>query len=138
MKPFFESEGCVLYHGDCRAILPTLGPVALVLTDPPYGVGCVYGVCRDEREEVRRLIFQAWPWCRKWSQCCIVTPGNGNQHWYGDRYRETAWTYTVAGRRFWQPVLSWGLDLPLVIDFTPARFGTPADRDPSPKPLDFW
>ncbi|MBP9806359.1 MAG: site-specific DNA-methyltransferase [Candidatus Accumulibacter sp.] len=28
-----------LYHGDCREVLPTLAPVDLVLTDPPYGIG---------------------------------------------------------------------------------------------------
>jgi site-specific DNA-methyltransferase (adenine-specific) len=29
---------CTLYHGDCRDILPSLGPVDCVLTDPPYGI----------------------------------------------------------------------------------------------------
>lgn len=28
-----------LYHGDCLEILPTLGKVDAVVTDPPYGVG---------------------------------------------------------------------------------------------------
>lgn len=28
-----------LYLGDCREILPTLAPVDLILTDPPYGIG---------------------------------------------------------------------------------------------------
>ena len=28
-----------LYCGDCRDILPTLGPVDAVVTDPPYGIG---------------------------------------------------------------------------------------------------
>lgn len=28
-----------LYLGDCRDILPTLGPVDAVVTDPPFGVG---------------------------------------------------------------------------------------------------
>lgn len=28
-----------LYLGDCRDILPTLGPVCAVVTDPPYGIG---------------------------------------------------------------------------------------------------
>ncbi|MFL6708209.1 MAG: DNA-methyltransferase [Massilia sp.] len=28
-----------LYLGDCREVLPTLGPVNAVVTDPPYGVG---------------------------------------------------------------------------------------------------
>ena len=28
-----------LYLGDCREVLPTLTPVDLILTDPPYGIG---------------------------------------------------------------------------------------------------
>ena len=28
-----------LYLGDCREVLPTLAPVDLILTDPPYGIG---------------------------------------------------------------------------------------------------
>ena len=39
MKPYYEYEGITIYHGDCREILPTLEPVDLVLTDPPYGIG---------------------------------------------------------------------------------------------------
>ena len=30
---------CTLYLGDCRDVLPTLGPVDAVITDPPYGIG---------------------------------------------------------------------------------------------------
>lgn len=30
---------CTLYLGDCRTILPTLGKVDAVVTDPPYGIG---------------------------------------------------------------------------------------------------
>jgi DNA modification methylase len=33
------SEGVTLYCGDCRDILPTLGKVDAVVTDPPYGIG---------------------------------------------------------------------------------------------------
>lgn len=38
-KSYYEEAGIVLYHADCREILPLLEPVDLVLTDPPYGVG---------------------------------------------------------------------------------------------------
>ena len=31
------AEGVTLYLGDCREILPTLGAVHAVVTDPPYG-----------------------------------------------------------------------------------------------------
>ena len=36
MKPYYESDGIVIWNADCREILPTLEPVDLVLTDPPY------------------------------------------------------------------------------------------------------
>jgi site-specific DNA-methyltransferase (adenine-specific)/modification methylase len=34
------AEGVTLYLGDCREMLPTLGTVDAVVTDPPYGTGC--------------------------------------------------------------------------------------------------
>ena len=36
--PYYDQDGITIYHGDCREILPTLEPVDLVLTDPPYGI----------------------------------------------------------------------------------------------------
>lgn len=39
--PYYDDgKGIVIYHGDCRDILPELpdGSVDLVLTDPPYGI----------------------------------------------------------------------------------------------------
>lgn len=36
MRPYYEQDGIVIYHGDCRDVLPTLGPVDHVITDPPY------------------------------------------------------------------------------------------------------
>jgi DNA modification methylase len=44
--PFFERDGVVIYHGDCREILPTLIADVLV-TDPPYGVEM--GIEKDMR-----------------------------------------------------------------------------------------
>ena len=39
--PYYNHNGITIYHGDCREILPTLGPIDLVLTDPPYGINYV-------------------------------------------------------------------------------------------------
>jgi site-specific DNA-methyltransferase (adenine-specific) len=42
MKPYYEHGGIVIYHGDCREVLPLLDPVDLVLTDPPYGIAATW------------------------------------------------------------------------------------------------
>lgn len=34
--PYYQDEAVQLFHGDCRDILPQLGPVDHVITDPPY------------------------------------------------------------------------------------------------------
>jgi site-specific DNA-methyltransferase (adenine-specific) len=54
MKPYYESEGITIYHGDCREILPTLRPVHLVLTDPPWGT--------DTACNARRFTRKSSPW----------------------------------------------------------------------------
>ena len=38
MTPYYSDDYATIYHGDCREILPYVGPVDLVLTDPPYGI----------------------------------------------------------------------------------------------------
>jgi site-specific DNA-methyltransferase (adenine-specific)/modification methylase len=38
MKREVLAEGVELYLGDCREVLPTLGKVDAVVTDPPYGI----------------------------------------------------------------------------------------------------
>lgn len=42
MKPYYEKGGITIYHGDCREILPSIDPHAIV-SDPPYGTGWVRG-----------------------------------------------------------------------------------------------
>jgi len=44
MKPYYEADGITIYHGDCREILPALDgrwecTPAIIVTDPPYGMG---------------------------------------------------------------------------------------------------
>jgi adenine-specific DNA-methyltransferase len=59
MKPYYEDESVVLYHGDAFHVLPTIAPasVGVLLTDPPY-----FQV-KDEdwdRQWKRRDDFLAW------------------------------------------------------------------------------
>jgi site-specific DNA-methyltransferase (adenine-specific) len=36
MRPFYDEDGITIHLGDCREVLPILGPVDHVITDPPY------------------------------------------------------------------------------------------------------
>ncbi len=36
MKPYYDHDGITIYHGDCHEVLPGLGGVDLILTDPPW------------------------------------------------------------------------------------------------------
>lgn len=39
MTPYYQQDRITIYHGDSREVLPTLGAVDAVITDPPYGLG---------------------------------------------------------------------------------------------------
>lgn len=50
MKPYYQDASCIIYHGKAEVIVPTLDPVDLLLTDPPYGIGEAAGKQGAERE----------------------------------------------------------------------------------------
>jgi len=41
-EPYYKDDLVTLYHGDCADVLPTLGHVDLLLTDPPYGIANIW------------------------------------------------------------------------------------------------
>lgn len=43
MRPYYEDGVVTIYHGDCREILPHIGSVDLLLSDPPYGMAYRHG-----------------------------------------------------------------------------------------------
>lgn len=115
---YYEDAFVTLYHGDCREVLPSLEPVDLVLTDPPYNVGIVYGEGTDDT----RADYAEW--CADWFQMCralaptvALTPGIANVGlWH--RIAEPTWTLAwhkpassgrcVLGFNNWEPILVWG------------------------------
>ena len=38
MSPYYSDAGITIYCGDCREVLPHIGHVDVVITDPPYGI----------------------------------------------------------------------------------------------------
>jgi len=37
--PYYDEDGITIYNADCRQVLPFIGRVDVLLTDPPYGIG---------------------------------------------------------------------------------------------------
>lgn len=50
MKPYFDEDGITIYHGDCRELLPEMGPVDVIVTDPPWS--SVAGTVKPSKELV--------------------------------------------------------------------------------------
>ena len=73
MAPYFERNGIVIYHGDCREILPTL-VFDVIVTDPPYGIGWSRGmnaarnskphngIVNDTDTSMRDAVLSAYPY----------------------------------------------------------------------------
>jgi len=131
VKPYYEHGGIVIYHGDCREVLPTLTEkVDLVLTDPPYGRGAGTADRRPGHERARTKFVDRYDWDNQvpvdmltWvarQDTYIVWGGNyfadilGScnsplmwhkcQEWNGAEF-ELAWTKNTYGNAdtFWLP-----------------------------------
>jgi site-specific DNA-methyltransferase (adenine-specific) len=61
MRPYFERDGVVIYHGDCREVLPELetGAADVVVSDPPFGIDFDYGTYKDDPQGYPELM-RAW------------------------------------------------------------------------------
>lgn len=56
-EPYYQDEWVTLYHGDCRAVIPSLGSVDLLLTDPPYSLSVSTNHQNKPGRGTRRLDF---------------------------------------------------------------------------------
>ena len=105
-----------LYLGDCRDILPTLGKVDAVVTDPPYGIGFPYNSHIDSAEALEALIPPLMDFVKA-SKRGVITPGNTNIHKYPAPTWTGAWTWDTTtslgkwGWSQWQPILLYGDDV---------------------------
>jgi site-specific DNA-methyltransferase (adenine-specific) len=110
-------NGVTLYLGDCIEILPALGPVDVVITDPPYGIGFEYASYDDTRENLRELIGGLFANRDAFGRV-IVLCGPSQVHEYpaSDWIGAIAWNTTGSFGKFgysqWTPVLLYGEDLP--------------------------
>jgi DNA modification methylase len=65
-----------LYLGDCRDILPELGPVDAVVTDPPYNCGKDYGTHDDDMPRDTYVDWLCTRWALLNSNTLVYSPGD--------------------------------------------------------------
>jgi site-specific DNA-methyltransferase (adenine-specific) len=130
MKPYYEQSGIMVYHGDCREVLPTLDPVDAIIADPPYGVmlGEVsngasrekeqtgYTQFSDSPEYLQSVVIPAFKMALSIAKRAAITCGNRNLWMYPPADDWGVW-YNPAGtgRNKWgfilaQPILYYGKD----------------------------
>ena len=124
-----------LYLGDCLDVLPTLGKVDAVVTDPPYGVGIA------EWDMVP--ITQWLPTARMLAPTVYVTPGIKNiadwprADWIASYAFPIGFKAAMGGGlNAWEPVLIYGRNtLPLDHKQFPPIASEKVTGHPTPKPL---
>lgn len=116
---------CRLILGDCREVMPTLGRVDAVVTDPPYGVGLTAKVTKhsrieatrlyaDDEAEILPLVTRAVELMMEIAPCAIVTPGTRLLQKYPQaKSIGTIFAANGAGRDSWgftgnHPILYYG------------------------------
>jgi len=75
------ADGQCIVHADCRDVLPVLGKVDLVLTDPPYGIGLEehgrnghdWRIAGDENQTLGNEVLRNC-WQREWPQIAFSSP----------------------------------------------------------------
>ncbi len=61
MTPYYQDKSCTIWNCDCRAILPAIGKVDLVLTDPPYGTGGRRRIGNGQGSDPKsRMMRESW------------------------------------------------------------------------------
>ena len=151
---------CTLHLGDCREILPTLGKVDAVVSDPPYGVnyegsttkhgknGGAYASFDDTPEAIATICVPAIRQAVALARSAVITPGSANAFKY-DEPRSIGAIYYPSGANIgpWgfvcsQPLFYYGKDpyLAKALGSRPNAFSTTEATDraiahPCPKPL---
>jgi site-specific DNA-methyltransferase (adenine-specific) len=161
VKPYYQDAHTTIYLGDCREILPSLEPVDLVLTDPPYGVNLTTKTSdyRDSRffdhgeslkasvlyedspEHVRGLIAEVMPAILAMAKRAVIFCGPKNMWAYPEPAAiGSVFTMAGAGRSPWgfqctHPVLFYGKD-PYLEDGKGSRPNSLKDDQPNREHFD--
>lgn len=135
VKWYYSDDAVAIAHGDCRDILPTLEPVDLVLTDPPYGM-------KKADWDMDIVPVDSWlPVARKLAPTVFFTGVKGmydypRPDWVMAWFRlgSTQRNGALRGFNNWEPILTYGLGS-LQNDVISIPNFPDVDGHPTPKPL---
>jgi DNA modification methylase len=106
-----------LYLGDCRDVLPTLGKVDAVVTDPPYGIGEDGGRFRDRKGGGHRVLPKmGWDTAPPDAPtfCAVLASADSHIIWGGNYFTDNlpvsrGWLYwdKMMGGDFSDGELAW-------------------------------
>lgn len=137
-----------LHLSDCLEILPTIGKVDAVVTDPPYGVGFQYASHDDSLGAWRRLFSGTVTWARENATIAVLPScqikqlpwiyANHAPDWLICWYKGSPGHAAYIGFNDWEPTLVYGkpkgLQMHDYFHCTPTPFD---NGHPCPKP-DGW
>lgn len=103
-----------LYLGDCMDILPTLGKVDALITDPPYGIGVDYGVFKDISDNIIPIVTKVIDFAKAKACRMAMTPGQKLMFKYPEPDAIGVFYYPAGtgscswGFVGWQPIFYYG------------------------------
>lgn len=129
MKPYYDDQnGTRIYHADCRDVLPELGKVDLVLTDPPYAIGAGRGEWAATAGVAIGLHYAAKAVTKEGAMLCFSTSsGRGIEYTLGavgkvlPFNRMLVWRKPLGTSKAAGP---WKWDLVSILAFGRSTFGT--------------
>src|SRR5215211_6366315 len=110
------AEGVEVWLGDCREVLPMLGPVDAVVTDPPYGIGSWSStggnsLSATETDEINRWDVapdaELFSLLRAWSKEQIFWGGNYFVEHLGNCRSPLIWDKKQRGVHFADGEFAW-------------------------------
>lgn len=134
-----------LILGDCLEILPTLGKVDAVVTDPPYGIGFEYATHDDDPEKWFEMMDAVVPLCRAAAPFVIMPScaikrlpwwyANHTPDWIVAWHKGSPGHVSSIGFNDWEPHVVWGRPKRPMHDYFSTVCGFDPNGHPCPKPV---
>lgn len=88
VKPYYERNGIVIYHGDCRDVLAELAGVRLVIADPPYTFGIASTLHDNKKSGGWGDLMNSAAWYAIWlKECWRLTNSQAGAVWVFNSWR---------------------------------------------------